>query len=195
MLDELTGMYNLRFFRKQLRIETARTKRSGFPCSLIIFDIDHFKRVNDTYGHPVGDQAIKEVTRRILRSIRSIDYAARLGGEEFSIILPSTRLADAVRVGDRVRKVISESPFHIPGASPVKLTVSGGVAEYSIHLDSSPENLLKEADGALYRAKRGGKSQISYIVTNNHETSPSPKERRRTFISGGAPAIGWDREP
>ncbi len=162
MVDEMTGMYNFRFFRKQLKTEIARAERTGFPCSLIIFDIDHFKRINDTYGHPIGDRVLKEVARRILRSIRIIDYAARYGGEEFAVILPSTGLVEAIRIAERVRISISEHPFLFPGQAPIALTISGGVAEFSELFYTSMDSLIEAADKALYQAKEQGRNRIGY---------------------------------
>ena len=162
MVDEMTGMYNFRFFRKQLKTEIARAERTGFPCSLIILDIDHFKRINDTYGHPIGDRVLKEVARRILRSIRIIDYAARYGGEEFAVILPSTGLVEAIRIAERVRVSISEHPFLFPGQDPITLTISGGVAEFSELFYTSMVSLIEAADKALYQAKEQGRNRIGY---------------------------------
>ena len=162
MIDELTGMYNLRFFERQLEIESKRSKRYGTPCALILFDIDHFKRINDCYGHPMGNKILKEVAGRIKRSVRETDFAARYGGEEFAVLLPFTDLGHGVRVAERIRETISEEPFPLPGLPPVELTISGGVAEFSLHLCASPHSFVTAADVALYQAKKLGRNRIGF---------------------------------
>ena len=161
-IDEMTGMYNFRFFRKQLKTEIARARRTGLSCSLIIFDIDHFKRVNDTFGHPAGDAVLKEITRRIITTIRSIDYPIRYGGEEFAVILPETGLVEAIRIAERVRKAVVAKPFRLNTHPPVTVTISGGVAEFSDLFASSMETFIEAADRALYQAKDGGRNRISF---------------------------------
>ncbi len=180
MIDEMTGMYNFRFFKKQLKTEIARAERTGLPCGLVILDIDHFKNINDTFGHPTGDRVLRETARRILRSIRVIDYAVRYGGEEFSVILPSTGLVESIRIAERIRKAIAEHPFLIPGHTPISLSISGGVAEFSDLFYTTMENLIEAADKALYQAKKGGRNRIACIEKDLKkvvETGVIPEER------------------
>jgi len=162
MIDELTGMYNLRFFERQLEVESNRSRRYGTPCALILFDLDHFKRINDCYGHPQGNQILKETARRILGTIRRADYAARYGGEEFAVLLPFTDLRRAIRVAERIRKAVSEVPFRLPGLPPIDMTISGGVAEFSNHFCATPRSFVSAADKALYQAKRSGRNRIGF---------------------------------
>jgi len=161
-VDEMTGMYNFRFFRKQLKREIARAGRTGLPCSLIMFDIDHFKHVNDTYGHQAGDTVLKEITRRITTAIRSIDYPIRYGGEEFAVILPETGLVEAIRIAERVRETVAEKPFRLNSHPPITVTISGGVAEFSNLSTTSMETFIEAADRELYQAKNGGRNRISF---------------------------------
>ncbi len=162
MIDGLTGMYNLRFFERQLEVESKRSQRYGPLCALILFDLDHFKRINDCYGHPRGNQILKEAARRILEAIRKTDFAARYGGEEFAVLLPSTDLRRAVRVAERIRRGISDTPFDLPGLPPIVLTISGGVAEFSNHFCASSRSFVSAADKALYQAKRLGRNRIGF---------------------------------
>ncbi len=181
MVDEMTDMYNFRFFRKQLKTEIARSARTGSPCSLIIFDIDYFKRINDTHGHLVGDRVLKETAKRILRSIRVIDYAVRYGGEEFAVILPSTGLVEAISIAERIRRAISDHPFRFSGCSPISLTMSGGVAEFSDLFYTTMGTLIEAADKALYQAKNQGRNRIGYFKKDLEkitEVGVRPEERK-----------------
>ncbi len=162
MIDEMTRMYNYRFFKKQLKTEINRSQRTGFPCSLILLDIDHFKAINDNYGHLTGNEVIKEVAKRIKRSIRTIDYPARYGGDEFAVILPSTGLVEAIGIAERIRKSIADDSFKRPDIPPLSLTVTGGVAEFSDLFHTSMKSLIEAADKALYQAKEMGRNLIGY---------------------------------
>ena len=108
--DFVTGIYNRRYFHEQLQLEIDRARRIGYPVSLLIFDIDHFKQVNDTYGHPIGDRVLQMVARRIKDELRAVDILARYGGEEFAVILPGTPASSLAGVGERLRQVIAMRP-------------------------------------------------------------------------------------
>ncbi len=162
MVDAMTGMYNYRFFKKQLKTEIARSNRTGLPCSLILLDIDRFKSINDAYGHLVGNEIIKGVAKKIMKFTRSIDYPARYGGDEFAVILPSTGLQEAIRIAERVRASVSGKPFELPNLPPLTVTLSGGVAEFSDLLHTTMRALIEAADKALYQAKEKGRNQIGY---------------------------------
>ncbi len=123
----------------------------------MLFDIDNFKVINDSYGHQVGDAVLCEFTRRLRSSLRADDEAGRWGGEEFLVILPQTDVTGALLLGERIRDVISASPVVI-GGEPVALTVSGGLATGR---DESPDDLIRAADAALYWAKRAGRNRIA----------------------------------
>ena len=154
--DHLTGLANRRRFERQLEREVARTARHGRPFCLITVDIDHFKRVNDTHGHETGDEAIKSVARVLQQGTRGIDLAARVGGEEFAVILTETGLQGAVEVAERLRLAVKA--IDIPSIG--SLAASFGVAECPSQATSSRE-LLVRADAALYEAKREGRDRVS----------------------------------
>lgn len=152
-IDPLTELLNRRGFDERLKHEIARTLRYNHPMSLLLIDVDDFKRVNDLYGHGIGDQALRSIAAAIDGSIRSIDIAGRYGGEEFAVLLPETPLEGAAVVADRIRSAVAE------GAGPVHSTVSVGVAVLAEE-DASPASLLERADTALYRAKSLGKNRV-----------------------------------
>lgn len=167
--DPLTGVFNQRYFYHKLHTEIARAKRYKRPLSLIILDFDDFKKINDTYGHLVGDKVLKEAAKLIKDNIRGckneiyrdcdVDTIARYGGEEFAIILPETPLEKAFIVGERLRKMLEEelsSLIKINGK--LKITASFGVASYMD--EESLEDFVRRADSALYEAKRQGKNKV-----------------------------------
>ncbi len=156
--DPLTGLYNRRYFFDTASQEFERTRRYGGPLSLIILDVDHFKLVNDTYGHLVGDRALIELAQCCLKALREVDVMARYGGEEFIILLPETPVERACQVADRLQALISDMVVH-SAEDPVSVAVSIGVAG----LDESClglENLIEHADQALYAAKCSGRGRV-----------------------------------
>ncbi len=159
-LDEKTGLYNFREFRHRLREEWQRAERYGAPLSLIFLDLDDFREINNTYGHPAGDQALKEFATLVSGGARANDFAARYGGEEFAIILPHTDGEMGKRVAQRIVAAVREFVF-LEDRTPTHVTVSAGVATYpaSAEIDSMDE-LVRAADGALYRAKDAGKDCV-----------------------------------
>jgi two-component system cell cycle response regulator len=160
VLDEKTGLANFRQFQKRLREEWRRAERYANPLSLVMIDLDDFKRVNDTLGHPAGDRCLQELATLILGGARDSDLAARYGGEEFAIVLTHTEGSMALRVAERIRAAVEGFVF-LEDVSPLRLTVSAGVATYpSFPSVDSPEALLLSADRALYRAKAAGKNTI-----------------------------------
>jgi len=157
VFDGLTNLYVVRYFRERLKeeIKSPRSLLSG--CALIMTDIDHFKKFNDTYGHQQGDAVLKEVARLIKNSLRGNDIAARYGGEEMAVIFPSTDKQTAYDIAERIRKIIERSQF--PGLPEgVRVTISLGVASYPQDAQM-PEELVKKADEALYRAKHSGRNR------------------------------------
>lgn len=163
MRDGLTGTYNRRFMESKLNEEYFRHKRYSRPFSIIMFDIDHFKKVNDLYGHQCGDFILKSVSSRISASIRNIDFLFRYGGEEFCCMLPETNLAGAELVAERFRKAIMDMENNFNG-SVIRVTISLGVAELRNDTES-PNAMMRQADEALYQAKRGGRNRVeSYSV-------------------------------
>lgn len=158
--DGLTAIWNYRYFQLQLEQELERASRFGRPFSLILFDIDDFKRFNDTYGHRVGDFVLVEVARRVNSVIRDADFFARYGGEEFALILPETDLAGGRATAEKIRRVLSESPFEgqmVP--EPLDVTVSLGVACYP-EAGNDRTAIFEAADRALLQAKAQGKNMV-----------------------------------
>jgi|GEM_PF-4388667 len=165
--DALTDAYNRRYLFQALERETERSKRSGEPLAVCMFDIDHFKVVNDRHGHQVGDEILRELITRAQDSIRGVDelgpladdhVLSRYGGEEFLIVLSQTDRAGATSCAERVREAISSQPF-TTGAGPVQLSVSLGIAPYDSTQDTI-ETLIGRADAALFQAKAKGRNRV-----------------------------------
>lgn len=160
-LDALTGLNNRRQFETRLKQEVSSAQRQEKPLCAIMMDIDFFKRVNDTYGHNAGDCVLKKVSEIIRREIRESDIASRYGGEEFSILLPFTKIDEAIAVAERLRKAVEATVVEVPEEHKtlnIKLTISLGVYEYSS--GDSPQGLNEKADKALYQAKENGRNQV-----------------------------------
>jgi two-component system cell cycle response regulator len=157
--DPLTGLHNRRYMERHLKTLIADAERTGRSLSVLIADIDYFKRVNDTYGHDVGDLVLKEFSDRFRRYTRGVDLACRLGGEEFLIIMPDTDKPLARQVGERVRECVAVHPFRIGPDQDIWVTASVGLATWEGAGDTS-EALFKRADTALYAAKRQGRNQV-----------------------------------
>ena len=167
-LDGLTGLYNHRVFKEKLEQEVSKRSRTGKPLSLIMLDIDHFKKFNDNFGHQEGDAILKELAVVIRGQCRhaTMDACFRYGGEEFSVILPEQELGIALKVADRMRRIVENHPFRIKEKHPgTDLTVSLGVAGLSGTDDVKPEELLKKADEALYASKRNGRNRVTASPT------------------------------
>jgi len=158
--DALTGLVNRRHFLEKAESEIARSKRYGGELSLIMFDIDHFKRVNDTHGHHVGDQVLRHVAETTRNCIRNIDIAGRIGGEEFVILLPQTDLDHAAEAAERLRTAMETSEIVLENGSHLIVTVSLGVVTQCDRSDALDE-LLKRADTAMYQAKQNGRNRLS----------------------------------
>ena len=160
MIDEKTGLYNFREFQRRLIDEWQRASRYGTVLSLVFFDLDHFKAVNDTLGHQAGDMVLREFATLVAGGARTNDLAARYGGEEFAVILPHTDGAMAMRVAERIRRAVRDTVF-MEDESPQRVTVSAGVATYPSgpHIDSV-DALIRAADVALYEAKEKGRDRV-----------------------------------
>ena len=159
--DELTGVYNRRYMSGDLERKIAAIDETGKPLSVIAFDIDHFKKVNDTYGHPIGDEVLKGVARYTLEELRNFDLVARVGGEEFVVIMVDVTHEMALCIADRLRVIISEETFaRSRDGEPISVTVSMGVAT-ALTSAESPTDLLTRADDALYVAKRDGRNMVA----------------------------------
>ena len=158
--DALTGLANRHAFTARAEQELARAKRYGGELSLLMADIDFFKKVNDTYGHQAGDIVLKELADIFSRTLRDLDFAARFGGEEFVILLPGINVENALKTAERLRVLVGDARIPLQQGGVVKLTVSIGVASYSAAANSSIEKLIHEADKALYMAKGAGRNKV-----------------------------------
>jgi two-component system, cell cycle response regulator len=158
IVDGLTGVHNKRFFLEFLDREMARCQRHGRPLSLVMFDIDHFKAINDQHGHLTGDYVLKELARRLSQRIRREELLSRYGGEEFAAVLPETGRAGALEFGEQIRLLVAREPFEFEG-DKLPVTISVGIAI----LEADPidlANFIKLADDNLYKAKRGGRNRV-----------------------------------
>ncbi|MGV8830730.1 MAG: PleD family two-component system response regulator [Devosia sp.] len=159
--DDMTGLYNRRYFDRHLGVMMTKARELKRDMALMILDIDHFKAVNDSYGHDIGDAVIREFSARLKRNIRGIDLACRFGGEEFVVLMPDTDFRQAEAVAERVRQSIGDRGFEVGAARPLSVTVSAGVTLNESATDT-PELLIKRADVALYRAKREGRNRVVF---------------------------------
>jgi diguanylate cyclase (GGDEF)-like protein len=159
LVDALTGLANRRAAEQELAIEVSRAVRFGSPLSIVFADLDHFKRVNDTFGHPTGDLVLRELASVLAATVRDIDHATRWGGEEFCLILPGTDVAGAARLAERVRAALQQRTILTTEGMPLHVTASFGVA--GLPPLASVEELIASADAALYDAKRRGRNCVS----------------------------------
>jgi len=160
--DALTGLYNHRYFQQMFGRELSRAKRYHKPLSLIMMDVDDFKKFNDTYGHPHGDKVLGAMGDILAEALRSTDFAFRYGGEEFIVLLPETDFPSALQVAERLRELVEhKSAGELQGIAPHGVTASVGVASFPRDGETRDE-LLKSVDGLLYRAKECGKNRVHY---------------------------------
>jgi two-component system cell cycle response regulator len=159
--DGLTGLHNRRYLERHLAAMVQQAVARQKPLSVLVLDIDHFKPINDNYGHAVGDDVLREFSRRVRKTVRGFDRACRFGGEEFVVVMPDTDAALALVVGERLRQKIATDRFNVPNSDGgIDVTVSIGIASLVSSADT-PEALLKRADDALYRAKRAGRNRVA----------------------------------
>lgn len=157
--DKLTGLMNRRYFDRRITEETARAKRHNSNLSLAMFDVDHFKRINDTYGHTIGDMILSEFGALVLANTRESDISARYGGEEFALILPETTQMEAYDLLERIRQLVETYTF-VKDQSPVVATISVGIAQFDPEM--SAKNFIEQADACLYKAKKTGRNKVVY---------------------------------
>ena len=157
--DTLTGLHNRRYFEERLEVEAQKCFCSSTPLSLVMVDIDFFKKVNDTFGHTEGDQVLCKVSSLLKTSVRKKDIVARYGGEEFILILPEARLEESFVIAERIRRLVENTLFEV-GKAQVNLTLSMGISNFPSHRVKSKEELMEMADQALYDAKRGGRNRV-----------------------------------
>ena len=158
--DQLTGLHNRRYMTGQLGALVNRAVRGGEPVAALMIDIDHFKKINDSFGHDIGDEVLREFAVRLASNVRAVDLPCRYGGEEFMVIMPDTRLSDAERIAERIRLHVAGSPFRVAGGSELlTVTISIGVAS-TLGPGDHAEALLKRADEAVYEAKAAGRNKV-----------------------------------
>lgn len=164
--DPMTGLYNVRSFDHFYNIMVSKTIEENGQCAVCLVDIDHFKQINDTYGHPAGDEVLKQVANQLRKLTREQDIVSRNGGEEFSVLFPNTSMDQAKEIADRIRKTIEEQKFILPDNSSIRLTVSAGIAA-NIEPIVKPDLLFQEADDALYLAKQSGRNRVCTFAMIN----------------------------
>lgn len=162
--DPLMGIYNRRYLERRLTTEVARASRYGMPLSVLLLDIDHFKPINDSYGHQVGDVVLAELAQLIVNTVRTTDIVTRYGGEEIMVMAPSTPLKTAANLAERLRKIIEHRPFDVPAKlnrkpKALHITVSVGVACFGQNANDF-QSLIQSTDEALYRAKKKGRNCV-----------------------------------
>jgi diguanylate cyclase (GGDEF)-like protein len=160
-VDGLTGLYNYRHFQATLEVEMARARRVAEPMGLVMLDLDHFKRVNDRYGHEVGNRVLRDAAQRLRENVRRIDIPCRYGGEELAVVLPGARLKAAVRVAERVHQAMETSRIEL-AQEALRYTASLGVVAYNPHLNTSAGTLVAAADRYLYQAKQEGRNRVCH---------------------------------
>ena len=180
LTDALTGLYNYRFFFKQLEIEMARTGRTGHSCSLMMIDLDNFKLLNDTWGHVEGNNFLVEVASTISQNVRPTDILCRYGGDEFAVIMPATGLFDGMRIGQRLRECVSGIPWKLD--RPVSASI--GLAEYRPDCEQEASEFIDMADRALYKAKKTGKNRVCFEapLEKAAETEPVSQLEREVLL-------------
>ncbi len=172
-IDSKTGLLNAGTWEREAASEVARAVRTHTPLAVALIDIDHFKAVNDSFGHLAGDKALREVARTLTMFLREYDLVGRFGGEEFSLLLPQAEAVDAYRIAERIRAYISAMPIDVhedPAAEPVRLSISIGVAalgaRWGSGIGGQLTDLLAAADAALYQAKQDGRDRVCVITEN-----------------------------
>lgn len=187
--DPLTGVFNRRYLMRRLKEEIERSHRYKSPLSLVLFDIDDFKAINDTYGHLIGDNVLTSICALIQENIRKTDFVARYGGEEICVLMPDTKPSKAAHVADRIRAKIQETSicFEQDGVQlQINVTVSAGIA--SLSNANSLEELIKQADDNLYKAKRMGKNMVIGHKEPDHNETSTPLNLPKTASPGKAPS-------
>lgn len=191
--DGLTRLYNRHYLDTHLKNLVRQSAEQGRALSLVIMDMDHFKSVNDTYGHNVGDEVLRTLSGIIVNTIRSADLAARYGGEEFVVLMPETDAIRAYEAAERLRRAVESTPFVISHPdSPIQKTVSIGCA--TMQPNDTPESFLKRADEALYQSKNSGRNKVMPLANGTFELPPSRQIAREELgftqvISGGPGSI------
>ena len=158
--DALTGLHNRRYMAGQLQALVGRAAQGGAQVAVLVLDVDHFKSVNDGFGHDAGDEVLVEFAVRLATNVRAVDLPCRMGGEEFVVVMPGASLEDAGRVAERIRRDVASAPFRVMGGKEqITITISVGVAA-TVGDGDTPEGLLKRADEGVYEAKSAGRNKV-----------------------------------
>ena len=181
--DTLTGLSNFRYFMGALEQEMERTRRTGYATGLIMMDLDFFKKVNDEWGHDVGNKALVQAAKLIRASVRKMDAPCRYGGEEFAIILPSTDRQHTLLVAERIRKQIASTPLQLED-NEISLTASFGLDVFTGVEMGNAEEMIKRADGYLYQAKENGRNQGCIAAVKNKADSSSVNQDEKDALFG-----------
>ncbi len=186
-IDTLTGFFNFRFLLNALEREMERTRRTGLPTGLVMLDLDHFKRINDDYGHQSGNRALQWCCKIWRENLRRIDLPCRFGGEEFAVILPGNRLPQVVRAAERLRVVLTDSPVKLDG-NLISLTASFGADAFGGREKLSAEAFIKRTDQFLLEAKAQGRDRVCYDETKVAvaPTEVTGEEREALFTKRGS---------
>lgn len=181
--DALTSLFNFRFFTETIALEMERTRRGTQPLSMILLDIDHFKKFNDQWGHELGNHALVHIANLIKLAVRKLDFPCRFGGEEFVILLPNTDLRQAVNVADRLCEMIATTPLQLEGHDPIAITASLGVDQFASSNSESSEAFIHRVDAWLYKAKHNGRNQVAHpeLVAVLHNESVTVEEKDALF--------------
>jgi diguanylate cyclase (GGDEF)-like protein len=181
--DALTDLFNFRFFNETIALEMERTRRGTQPLSMIILDIDHFKKFNDLWGHEAGNHALVHIAKLIKVAIRKLDLACRFGGEEFVILLPNTDLRQAVSVAERLREMIANTPVSVSDTQCITITGSLGIDQFTSLDSDSSESFTQRVDSWLYSAKHNGRNQVAHpqLIAKVFQESVTQTEKDALF--------------
>ncbi len=180
--DPLTGLFNYRHFAESLDNEMERTRRTGQPTALVMVDLDHFKQINDSWGHETGNRVLKGTAQQIMTNLRKLDIGCRYGGEEFAIILPNTLVAKAKSVAERLRKLRRAIPETAVSGERIQVTASYGISIYSGQIFLSSQAFIADADQYLYQAKAKGRDQVCAPVQKVPTTSEVSMDEKRALL-------------
>lgn len=179
--DELTRLFNYRYFNQALSLEMERTRRSGQPTCLIMLDLDHFKTINDAYGHEVGNVVLGHISTLIKKTVRRLDIPCRYGGEEFTIILPDTTLKQGVRFANRLRLIVENSPAKAPDAL-LGIEASFGVDVYTKGDQQTEKEFVQKVDSYLYLAKQEGRNRVCHRPFSEEASSTATSNSAENSI-------------
>ena len=190
--DFLTDLFNVHYFKTTLEKELERTKRTHLPTTLVLFDVDHFKKFNDTYGHVTGDKVLQHIARLLRSTVRKIDIPCRYGGEEFAVILPSTPMLIGAQVAERIRESIADSVIAHEDTT-LTVTASFGVDAYQFSSSDSVESFIHRVDTQLYASKAAGRNCVSHASIKADASRVTDEEKDALFFDEDTPIDSLDQ--